>query len=136
VGAGHAVPEEPTALRRYRVASGSPADGTAISDLATGENLWISMVNRDGRLLPGNETVVRTGDEILTLVHHEVGDSDAGVLSPPLRTPATAEEEKGRRPAFESALPGGPQPRAAAAPNSCNQRPAASGTGRGRHLVG
>jgi potassium/hydrogen antiporter len=60
--------EEPTGLHRYRVASGSTADGSTIADLPVGENLWISMINRDGRLVQvAHDTVLQAGDEILAL---------------------------------------------------------------------
>src|SRR4051794_7547147 len=73
--------EEPTGLHRYRVAAGSSADGSAIGDLALGEHLWISMVNRDGRLVPvGRDTVLRAGDEVLALADTEDGDTDPGAV--------------------------------------------------------
>lgn len=71
--------EEPRGLRRYRVAAGSTADGRAIDDLPLGENLWISMVNRDGRLVQvGRDTVLRAGDEVLALTDNE--DVDTGAM--------------------------------------------------------
>jgi potassium/hydrogen antiporter len=70
--------EEPTGLHRYRVATGSAADGAAIGDLALGENLWISMVSRDGRIVPvGRDTVLHAGDEVLALA-----DTDGGAANP------------------------------------------------------
>jgi potassium/hydrogen antiporter len=60
--------ERPSGLRRFRVRAGSPADGTAIGDLALGEKLWISLVNRQGQLVPvGRDTVLQAGDEVLAL---------------------------------------------------------------------
>jgi cell volume regulation protein A len=38
----------PDAVQRFEVESGSLADGCAIGDLALGEGLWISLVNRGG----------------------------------------------------------------------------------------
>jgi cell volume regulation protein A len=59
---------EPEGLQRYQVAKGSPADGIAIRDLPLSEDRWISLVARDGRLLPvRGETVLRSGDEVLVL---------------------------------------------------------------------
>jgi cell volume regulation protein A len=59
---------EPEGLQRYQVAKGSPADGIAIRDLPLSEDMWISLVARDGRLLPvRGETVLRSGDEVLVL---------------------------------------------------------------------
>jgi cell volume regulation protein A len=73
--------EQPTGLRRYRIIAGSAADGKPIGDLALGENLWISMVNRDGRLVTaGRDTVLRAGDEVLALADTEDSDTDPGVI--------------------------------------------------------
>ncbi len=60
--------EEPEGLRRHQVAAGSPADGAAVDDLPWGEDVWVSFVIRDGRLVtvrPGTE--LRAGDEVLIL---------------------------------------------------------------------
>lgn len=65
--------EKPTGLRRFRIAAGSPADGTAIGDLALGENVWISLVSRQGRVVPvGRDTVLLADDEVLALA--DTGD--------------------------------------------------------------
>jgi cell volume regulation protein A len=71
--------EQPTGLHRYQVASGSFADGTAIGDLAVGENVWISMVSRNGRLVPvGRDTVLHAGDEVLALADTDGAGADPG----------------------------------------------------------
>jgi cell volume regulation protein A len=73
--------EEPTGLRRYRVAACSAADGSTIGDLPIGENLWISMINRDGRLVQvAHDTVLQAGDEVLALVDTHRDGSDPGQL--------------------------------------------------------
>jgi potassium/hydrogen antiporter len=60
--------DEPTGLQRYDVAAGAPADGCSIADLALGEDTWISMINRDGVLVPvRGGTVLQAGDEVLLL---------------------------------------------------------------------
>jgi potassium/hydrogen antiporter len=60
--------DEPTGLRRYNITAGSPADGCAIVDLALGEDAWISMINRNGALVPvRGSTVLQAGDEVLLL---------------------------------------------------------------------
>jgi cell volume regulation protein A len=60
--------EQPTGLRRFRVEPGSAADGTAIGDLPLGENLWISLVSRAGRVVPvARDTTLQAGDEVLAL---------------------------------------------------------------------
>lgn len=57
---------EPQGLRRYVVEAGAPADGCAIGDLDLGERVSISLVIRDGALVPvRNDTVLRAGDDVL-----------------------------------------------------------------------
>jgi cell volume regulation protein A len=59
---------EPDALRRYLVAPGAPADGTTIADLDFGEDTWISLISRQGHLVPvRRDTELRAGDEVLVL---------------------------------------------------------------------
>jgi cell volume regulation protein A len=76
--------ERPTGLQRFRVGAGSAADGTAIGDLALGEDLWISLVSRAGRLVPvGRDTRLEAGDEVLALGSREDGAPDpADVFAP------------------------------------------------------
>jgi len=63
---------EPRGLRRHIVAAGSPADGCTIGELAVGEDVWISLVIRDGQLVPvQGSTALRAGDEILALTDPE-----------------------------------------------------------------
>jgi potassium/hydrogen antiporter len=66
--------DEPEGLHRYVVAEGSPADGCTISALDVGEDFWISMVSRHGRLVQvrGN-TVLQAGDEVLALAEEPGG---------------------------------------------------------------
>jgi potassium/hydrogen antiporter len=75
---------EPEGLHRYVVAEGSPADGRAVGDLPLGEDMWISVLRRDGRLVQvRGDTVLRAGDEVLAL-----GDPDEdpdGLFSAPER---------------------------------------------------
>jgi cell volume regulation protein A len=59
---------EPRGLRRYLVAAGSPADGSTLGELDLGEDAWISLVIRDGQLVPSQgATILRAGDEVLVL---------------------------------------------------------------------
>jgi cell volume regulation protein A len=69
--------QEPDGVCRFNVAAGSAADGTAIQDLDLGEDVWISLVSRDGRLLAvRSDTVLEAGDEVLAIVDPEhAGDS-------------------------------------------------------------
>jgi cell volume regulation protein A len=64
--------DEPSGLRRYVVAPGSPADGCTLADLQVGESFWVSMVSRAGRLVQvrGN-TTLRAGDEVLALAEDD-----------------------------------------------------------------
>ncbi|WP_279579373.1 TrkA C-terminal domain-containing protein [Fodinicola feengrottensis] len=56
-------------MTRFFVKAGSAADGTAIQDLDLGEDVWISIVVRDGRLLPvRSDTTLEAGDEVLAVV--------------------------------------------------------------------
>jgi len=60
--------DEPEGLHRYVVSRGSPADGCRIGDLPLAEDMWISMVSRQGRLVHvRGDTVLQAGDEVLAL---------------------------------------------------------------------
>jgi cell volume regulation protein A len=75
---------EPRGLRRHIVAAGSPADGCTIGDLAVGEDVWISLVIRDGQPVPvQGSTTLRAGDEILALTDPERAPDLAPVFTAP-----------------------------------------------------
>jgi cell volume regulation protein A len=79
--------DEPQGLHRYTVGAGAPADGTAIADLPMGENAWISLVSRGGRLVQvRGETVLRADDELLVLAEPQ----DAGGVEELFTRPAPA----------------------------------------------
>ncbi len=60
--------EEPEGLRRHQVEAGSAADGARVDDLPWSEDVWVSFLIRDGRLVPVRSgTVLRAGDEVLIL---------------------------------------------------------------------
>lgn len=60
--------DEPEGLHRYVVGAGSRADGCSLRDLDVGENFWISMISRRGRLVQvRGDTVLQAGDEVLAL---------------------------------------------------------------------
>jgi len=70
---------EPEGLQRFRVAAGSPADGAAIADLPVGEDVWVTLVIRNERLVPTRgSTRLRPGDELLVL--SPGADADLGSL--------------------------------------------------------
>jgi cell volume regulation protein A len=67
--------EEPEGAHRYHVAAGSPADGAAIGELPCGEDAWISLIVRDGALVPAaGDTTMRAGDDVLVLA--EPGETE------------------------------------------------------------
>ena len=60
--------EEPEGLHRYHVAAGSAADGSAISELPCGEDVWVSLIVRDGNLVTAtSDTTLEAGDDVLVL---------------------------------------------------------------------
>jgi cell volume regulation protein A len=64
--------EEPEGLHRYQVRPRSAADGTAVDDLPFGEDVWVSFVIRDGRLVTvRGDTELRAGDEVLILTDED-----------------------------------------------------------------
>jgi cell volume regulation protein A len=75
---------EPRGLRRYLVVAGSPADGRRIGELDLGEDVWISLVIRDGQLIPvQGSTTLRAGDEIIALTDPEHTPDRAPVFTAP-----------------------------------------------------
>ena len=72
--------DEPEGLQRYRVAAGSPADGASLRDLDVGEDFWISMISRHGRLVQvRGDTTLQAGDVVLALT--EDADGSARVFA-------------------------------------------------------
>jgi cell volume regulation protein A len=64
--------EEPEGMHRYRVVAGSPADGASIGELPCGEDVYVSLVIRDGSLVAdGSDTTLRADDEVLVLADPE-----------------------------------------------------------------
>jgi cell volume regulation protein A len=60
--------EEPEGLHRYHVTAGSAADGSAIGDLPCGEDVWVSVIIRDGNLVTAaGDTTLRADDDVLVL---------------------------------------------------------------------
>jgi cell volume regulation protein A len=57
---------EPEGLYRYTVRAGSAADGAAVADLGLGEQTWLSLLRREGDLVPlRRDTRLHAGDEVL-----------------------------------------------------------------------
>jgi cell volume regulation protein A len=65
--------DEPTGAFRVTVTAGSVADGRAIADVpGMAEGTWVSLVLRQGALLPvRGDTVLQAGDDVLLLVDEE-----------------------------------------------------------------
>ncbi len=68
--------EEPDGVHRLRVAPGSPADGTTISDLADRVgSMWVSIVVRDAQLVTvSDDTELKAGDDVVVLADAELND--------------------------------------------------------------
>jgi cell volume regulation protein A len=76
---------EPEGLHRFVVAPGAPADRTPVGDLHVAGEVWVSLIIRDGRLVPVHaDTVLRAGDEAVLLA----SDRDEGGLGALFSTPA------------------------------------------------
>jgi potassium/hydrogen antiporter len=56
-------------VHRYRVESGTPADGSTIADLPiSSDDVWVSFVVRGGELVPvSGETVIQANDDVVVL---------------------------------------------------------------------
>jgi hypothetical protein len=71
-------------LRRYLVVAGSAADGRTVGDLDLGEDVWISLVIRDGQpVAVQGATTLRAGDEILALTDPDHTPDPAAVFTNP-----------------------------------------------------
>jgi cell volume regulation protein A len=69
---------EPEGLRRFTVLPGAAADATQVGDVHLAHDAWISLIIRNGRLVPVRpDTVLRAGDEAVVLS----ADPDAPGLS-------------------------------------------------------
>jgi cell volume regulation protein A len=67
--------EQPDGVHRVVVAAGSAVDGRTIAELdELPESAWISVIVRNGRLVPVNQaTALRAGDDVIVLAENEVG---------------------------------------------------------------
>jgi cell volume regulation protein A len=66
--------EEPEGLHRYHVVAGSAADGSPVSELPCGEDVWVSLIVRDGNLVTATDDMtLRAGDDVLVLADPEQG---------------------------------------------------------------
>jgi cell volume regulation protein A len=76
--------QEPEGLHRYHVTAGSVADGTAIGELPCGEDVWVSLIVRDGNLVTAaGDMTLRAGDDVLVLAEpDEAPDLDRLFTAP------------------------------------------------------
>jgi cell volume regulation protein A len=60
--------DQPEGLHRYVVEAGSPAEGATLRDLPLEEDMWISIVSRQGQMVQvRGSTSLEAGDEVLAL---------------------------------------------------------------------
>jgi cell volume regulation protein A len=73
---GVRLQDEPNESHRFRIAAGSPADGSTIAGLAAlPSDAWISFIVRDGRLISSRgATELQAGDEVVILADSDVAD--------------------------------------------------------------
>jgi cell volume regulation protein A len=82
--------DEPHGLHRYTVVAGAPADGSRMDDLTLGEDVWISLVGREGNLVQvRGDTRLQAGDEVLVLADPSDADGVARLFTQPAGDPAT-----------------------------------------------
>jgi cell volume regulation protein A len=66
---GMRLRDQPEGVCCYMVAEGSAADGRTVGELHLGDNIWISLIVREGRSVRvRSDTQLRAGDEVLILV--------------------------------------------------------------------
>ena len=60
--------DQPEGAHSFQIVPGAAADGRSVRDLRLGEDIWVSLIVRDGRSLPVRvDTQLRAGDELLIL---------------------------------------------------------------------
>lgn len=76
---GVRLKDRPEGIARHVVEDGSAADGSRVDGLDIGEDTWISLVVREGGIIPvSGSTQLRVGDEVLLIT----GDSDEECAGP------------------------------------------------------
>jgi Trk K+ transport system NAD-binding subunit len=76
---------EPDTARQVKVAEGALVDGRTVAEVADlASNIWISIVVRDGLLLPvQGETELRAGDLVTLLIDGDVPDEVTEMFTEP-----------------------------------------------------
>jgi potassium/hydrogen antiporter len=81
---------EPRGVRRFVVADGSPASGTAIRDLEMGEHAWITLVLHQGNAVQARGSyVLLADDEVVVIGHRDADRRLQRLFEPPV--PAASE---------------------------------------------
>jgi potassium/hydrogen antiporter len=84
--------QEPEGLHRYHVVAGSAADGSSISELPFGEDVWVSLIIRDGNLVTAaDDMTLQAGDDVLVLADPE----EAPILDRLFTTPRNSAPGQG-----------------------------------------
>ena len=78
---------QPSGVHRMTVASGAPADGATIGDvIALADGVWVSVVIRDGGLIPVRvQTRLQAADHLLILADPDLPAELADTFSQPGR---------------------------------------------------
>jgi len=76
---------EPDTARQVKVAEGAVVDGRTVAGIADlASNIWISIVVRDGLLLPvQGDTELRAGDLVTLLIDGDVPDEVTEMFTEP-----------------------------------------------------
>jgi cell volume regulation protein A len=73
--------DQPEGVRRYQVMAGAPADGRSVGELHLGEDIWISLIVRDGRAVPvRSDTALKAGDEVLLITDPDSETTAAAIF--------------------------------------------------------
>jgi cell volume regulation protein A len=79
--------DEPHGVHRFTVGSGAPADGGLIAELPLGEDVWISLVERDGDLVQvRGATRLQAGDGVVVLAEPAAAGRARRLFVTPSRT--------------------------------------------------
>ena len=79
---------EPETARQVRVAKDAVVDGRTVAEVADlASNIWISIVVRDGLLLPVHgDTELRAGDLVTLLIDGDVPDDVTEMFTEPAQS--------------------------------------------------
>jgi cell volume regulation protein A len=73
---------EPEGARRFRITAGAPAAGRTVEQLHLDEDLWISLVVREGKQLRvRSDLTLDEGDEVLVLTDPDTETDPAALFT-------------------------------------------------------